>query len=65
LQVGFPRAEIAALNVGDLHQNRGFDALRVIRKRGRCESLAINPQAAQRIRAYLEIADHGDQLDAP
>ena len=30
LQVGFRRAEIAALNVGDLHQNRGFDALRVI-----------------------------------
>ena len=65
LQVGFRRAEIAALNVGDLHQNRGFDALRVIRKGGRREALAINPQAAQRIRAYLEIAGHGDQLDAP
>jgi integrase len=34
LQAGFRRAEIAALNVGDLHQNRGFDALRVIRKGG-------------------------------
>ena len=65
LQVGFRRAEIAALKVGDLHQNRGFDALRVIRKGGRREALAINPQAAQRIRAYLEIAGHGDQLDAP
>src|ERR1700733_11539420 len=65
LQVGFRRAEIAALNVGDLHQNRGFDALRVVRKGGRRESLAINPQAAQRIRAYLDIAGHGDQLDAP
>ena len=65
LQVGFRRAEIAALNVGDLHQNRGFDALRVVRKGGRREALAINPQAAQRIRAYLEIAGHGDQLDAP
>jgi integrase/recombinase XerD len=41
LQVGFRRAEIAALNVGDLHQNRGFDALRVIRKGGRREALAI------------------------
>jgi hypothetical protein len=30
-QVGFRRAEIAALNVGDLHLNRGFDALRVMR----------------------------------
>jgi integrase/recombinase XerD len=65
LQVGFRRAEIAALNVGDLHQNRGFDALRVIRKGGRREALAINPQAAQRIRAYLDIAGHGDQIDQP
>jgi site-specific recombinase XerD len=37
LQVGFRRAEIAALNVGDLHQNRGFDALRVVRKGGRAK----------------------------
>jgi len=65
LQVGFRRAEIAALKVGDLHQNRGLDALRVTRKGGRRESLAINPQAAQCIRAYLEIAGHGDQPDAP
>jgi len=65
LQVGFRRAEIAALNVGDLHENRGFDALRVKRKGGRHDALAINPQTAQRIRAYLEIAGHGDQLHAP
>ncbi len=65
LQVGFRRAEIAALNVGDLHENRGFDALRVTRKGGRCDALAINPQAAQRIRAYLDLAGHGDQLEAP
>lgn len=65
LQVGFRRAEIAALKVGDFHQNRGFDALRVVRKGGRREALAIHPQAAQRIRAYLDLAGHGDQLDAP
>jgi integrase/recombinase XerD len=65
LQVGFRRAEIAALKVGDLHQNRGFDALRVVRKGGRNEALAINPQAAQRIRAYLEKAGHRDKPDAP
>jgi len=65
LQVGFRRAEIAALTVGDFHQNRGLEALRVTRKGGRRESLAINPQAAQRIRAYLEAAGHGDQLGAP
>jgi integrase/recombinase XerD len=64
LQVGFRRAEIAALDVGDLHENRGFDALRVTRKGGRRDALAINPQAAQRIRAYLDLAGHGDQLDA-
>lgn len=65
LQVGFRRAEIAALKVSDLHQNRGFDALRVIRKGGRREALAINQQAAQRIRDYLESAGHGDRQDAP
>jgi integrase/recombinase XerD len=65
LQVGFRRAEIAALKVGDLHQNRGFDALRVIRKGGRREALAINPQTAQRIRADLDNIGHGDQPDAP
>lgn len=65
LQVGLRRAEIAALKVGDLHQNRGFDALRVIRKGGRREALAINPQAAQRIRAYLEQAGHADRPELP
>src|SRR5713101_10165044 len=53
LQVGLRRAEIAALKVGDLHQNRGFDSLRVMRKGGRRDALAINPQTAARLRAYL------------
>ena len=59
LQVGLRRAEIAALKVGDLHQNRGYDSLRVIRKGGRRDALAINPQTAARLRAYLEKAGHG------
>jgi site-specific recombinase XerD len=59
LQVGLRRAEIAALTVGDLHQNRGFDALRLTRKGGRRDALAIHPQSAQRIRAYLNRAGHG------
>jgi integrase/recombinase XerD len=59
LQVGLRRAEIAGLIVGDLHQNRGFDALRLTRKGGRRDALAINPQSAARIRAYLEYAGHG------
>lgn len=65
LQVGLRRAEIAALKVGDLHQNRGFDSLRVTRKGGRRDALAINPQTAARLRAYLEMAGHGDDMEGP
>ena len=65
LQVGLRRAEIAALSVGDLHQNRGYDSLRVARKGGRRDALAIHPQTAQRIRAYLEKAGHGGDIDGP
>jgi site-specific recombinase XerD len=59
LQVGLRRAEIAVLKVGDLHQNRGYDSLRVVRKGGRRDALAINPQTAARLRAYLDLAGHG------
>jgi integrase/recombinase XerD len=65
LQVGLRRAEIAALTVGDLHQNRGFDSLRVIRKGGRRDALAINPQTAARLRSYIESAGHGADMDGP
>lgn len=65
LQVGLRRAEIAALSVGDLHQNRGYDSLRVTHKGGRRDALAINPQTAARLRAYLELAGHADDLDGP
>jgi site-specific recombinase XerD len=65
LQVGLRRTEIAALKVGDLHQNRGYDSLRVSRKGGRRDALAINPQTAARIRAYLEVAGHGADVDRP
>jgi hypothetical protein len=59
------RAEIAALRVGDLHQNRGFDSLRVSRKGGRRDALAINPQTTARLRAYLEASGHGADIDGP
>ena len=65
LQVGFRRAEIADLAVGDLHQNRGFDALRLTRKGGRRDALAIHPQTAQRIRAYLDRAGHASDHQGP
>jgi site-specific recombinase XerD len=65
LQVGLRRAEIAALSVEDLHQNRGFDSLRIVRKGGRRDALAIHPNTAQRIRAYLEVAGHINDIDGP
>ncbi len=65
LQVGFRRAEIASLKVRDLHSNRGYDSLRVVRKGGKKGSLAINPQTARRIRDYLEVAGHGDDPEGP
>jgi integrase/recombinase XerD len=65
LQVGFRRAEIASLKVGDFHMNRGYDALKVMRKGGKKGSLAIHPQAAQRIRDYLNLAGHGTDIDGP
>src|SRR5262245_2136451 len=65
LQVGFRRAEIASLKVGDFHMNRGFDSLKVVRKGGKKGSLAIHPQAAQRIRDYLDLAGHGNDIDGP
>ena len=65
LQVGLRRAEIASLTVGDLHQNRGYDSLRLVRKGGRRDALAINPQTAARLRAYLARAGHGEDIDGP
>ena len=65
LQVGLRWAEIATLTVGDLHQNRGYDSLRVMRKGGRRDALAINPQTAARLRAYLDAAGHGADIEGP
>ena len=65
LQVGFRRAEIAELKVGDLHINRGYDSLRVVRKGGKRGALAIHPQTAQRLHDYLETSGHKDDVDGP
>jgi site-specific recombinase XerD len=65
LQVGFRRAEIASLKVGDFHMNRGYESLKVIRKGGKKGSLAIHPQVVQRIKDYLDIAGHGTDLEGP
>lgn len=63
LQVGLRRAEIAAPTVEDLHENRGFDSLRIVRKGGKRDALAIHPNVAQRIRDCLDAAGHADDLD--
>jgi integrase/recombinase XerD len=65
LQVGLRRAEIAALTVEDLHQNRGYDSLRITRKGGRHDALAVHPNTAKRIKAYMEAAGHADDHDGP
>jgi site-specific recombinase XerD len=65
LQVGLRRSEIVRLKVRDVHTNAGYPALRVTLKGGRRESLAIHPETAQRIRAYLEKAGHGNDLAGP
>jgi len=61
--VRLQRAEIAALTDGDLHENS--ESFRVTRKRGRRDALAMNPQTAARIRAYLDFARHGADIDGP
>jgi site-specific recombinase XerD len=65
LQAGPRRAEIAGLRVRDFHTNAGYRSLHFIRKGGEDLSLAIHPQTAQRIEAYLSAAGHGDDLDGP
>lgn len=64
-QAGLRRSEIAHLTVRDLHMNAGFDCLLLQRKGGRKGTLAVNPQAVQRIRSYLEAAGHAEDLDGP
>jgi len=65
LQVGPRRSEIASLKVKDFHENAGYPSLHFIRKGGEDHSLAIHPQAAERIRAYLTAAGHGEDHDSP
>ena len=65
LQVGLRRAEIASLTVEDLHQNRGYDSLRITRKGGRHDALAVHPNTAKRLKAYMEAAGHATDLDGP
>jgi integrase len=60
LQVGLRRAEIIRLKVRDLLRPRGCEALRIIRKGGTRDTVAIHPETAQRLRAYLEAPEYAD-----
>lgn len=44
--------------------NAGYPVLHFIRKGGEDHSLAVHPQAAERIRVYLEAAGHADATTA-
>jgi len=65
LQAGLRRAEIAQLCLSDLHQNRGFASLRVVRNGGRKDALAIHPHTAQRIRDYLAATGYAGDFVGP
>ncbi len=65
LQVGLRRSEIIRLKVRDLLTTHGCDALRIIRKGGKRDIIAIHPETAQRLRAYLQAAGHAHDRDGP
>lgn len=64
-QVGCRRSEICSMTVKDFHTNAGFPSLRFTHKGGEEHSLAINPQAANRIQEYLTRAGHGEDFEGP
>jgi len=64
-QVGLRRSEIVRLKVNSLYMNAGYPSLRFVIKGGAENSLAINPQTSQRIKEYISVAGHADDLDAP
>ncbi len=65
MQLGPRRTEIAHLIVSDLHMHNGHWCLKVLRKGGKEGREVINPETERRIRAYLDKAKHGEDLDGP
>lgn len=53
LYQGLRRSELSALNVSDLHQDRGAWRLRVQGKGQRIRMLPVNPEALARVQGYL------------
>jgi integrase/recombinase XerD len=65
LQVGLRRSEIVRLKVRDLHMTRGYEALRITRKRGTCAVMAMPAETTQRLRASLAAAGHAANRAGP
>lgn len=65
LQAGPRRSAIVGLRVRDLGEDSGYDTLRFKWKGGHEHTVALHPQTAQRVRAYLEAAGHGTDLAGP
>ena len=65
LQVGPRRAELVRLQVRDFHMNAGYPSLHFIRKGNLDHALAIHPESAGRIQAYLAAAGHGRDREGP
>jgi len=65
LQVGLRRSEIVRLKVRDLHMTGGYEALRITRKRGTCDVIAIPAETTHRLRAYLAAAGHAADRAGP
>jgi integrase/recombinase XerD len=63
LQVSIRRSGIIRLKVRDLQTTRSCDALRIIRKGGKRDIMAVHPETAQRLRAYLEAAGHANDRE--
>jgi integrase/recombinase XerD len=64
-QAGARRASITRLRVKHLYPDAGFECLRFHWKGGHEHTVALHPQTAQRIREYLTLAGHGEDLDGP
>lgn len=65
MQLGPRRAEIARLIIEDLHMHNGLWCMRLLRKGGKEAREVMNPQTERRIRAYLDTAGHGGDLEGP
>jgi len=62
---GLRRAELCSLDVADIQERRGVTHLRIQGKGGKLRYLPLHPAAADRIKAYLDQAGHGQAQNAP